>query len=204
MNTRTLNHPALVPATFALDTAARRALAVALGAAFVALLAQVAVRLPGTPVPVTGQTLGVLLVGAALGRRLGAQALVAYLAAGAAGLPVFAGGGAGPGWLLGPSGGYLLAFPLAAGLTGALVERFGSDRRFPTALAAMLAASATIYALGLAGLAAWLAAMGRDVGFGELLAMGLYPFLAGDLFKAALAAALLPASWRFARRWGRV
>lgn len=195
---------ALVPSAIDLSGTRSRLLAVLAGAGFVALLAQVALPLPFTPVPVTLQTLGVLLVGAALGSRLGAQALGLYLAAGAAGLPVFAGGGAGPGWLLGPSGGYLLAFPLAAGLTGALVERFGSDRRFPTALAAMLAASATIYALGLAGLAAWLAAMGRDVGFGELLAMGLYPFLAGDLFKAALAAALLPASWRFARRWGRV
>ncbi|WP_456411028.1 biotin transporter BioY [Oceanithermus sp.] len=204
MNTRTLEHTALIPATFPLDTATRRALAVALGAAFVALLAQAAVRLPWTPVPVTGQTLGVLLVGAALGRRLGAQALVVYLAAGTAGLPVFAGGGAGPGWLLGPSGGYLLAFPLAAGLTGALVERFGSDRRFPTALAAMLAASAVIYALGLAGLAAWLAAAGRGVGLSELLAMGLYPFLAGDLLKALLAAGLLPAARGLAHRWGRV
>uniref|UniRef100_UPI002580E7FB biotin transporter BioY n=2 Tax=Oceanithermus sp. TaxID=2268145 RepID=UPI002580E7FB len=99
---------ALVPSAIDLSGTRSRLLTVLAGAGFVALLAQVALPLPFTPVPVTLQTLGVLLVGAALGSRLGAQALGLYLAAGAAGLPVFAGGGAGVGWLAGPTGGYLL------------------------------------------------------------------------------------------------
>ncbi|HGY09544.1 MAG TPA: biotin transporter BioY [Oceanithermus profundus] len=193
-----MNATALVPSVFDLSTTSRRVLAVALGAAFVAALAQVALPLPFTPVPVTLQTLGVLLVGAALGRSLGAQALGLYLAAGAAGLPVFAGGGAGPGWLAGPTGGYLLGFVAAAWLLGALVERFAADRRPPAAFLAMLAASAAIYAFGLAGLAAWLALGGKAVSLGGLLALGFWPFALGDLLKAALAAALLPAAWKLA------
>lgn len=192
---------ALIPSLFDLSTSGRRALALLLAAAFVALLAQVALPLPFTPVPVTLQTLGVLLVGAALGRRLGAEALVLYLAAGAAGLPVFAGGGAGMAWLAGPTGGYLLGFVAAAWLAGALVERFAADRRPLPAFLAMLAATAVVYAFGLAGLAAWSALAGKARGLAELLAMGLYPFVLGDLLKAALAAALLPAAWKGAGRW---
>ncbi|GEM90109.1 biotin transporter BioY [Oceanithermus desulfurans] len=195
---------ALVPSVFDLNTTSRRALAVALGAGFVALLAQVALPLPFTPVPVTLQTLGVLLAGAALGSRLGAQALLLYLAAGAAGLPVFAGGGAGVGWLAGPTGGYLLGFVAAAWLAGALVERFAADRRPLPAFLAMLAAGAAIYAFGLAGLAGWMALAGKTVSLPGLLALGFWPFALGDLLKAGLAAVLLPAAWKGLGRSGRI
>jgi biotin transport system substrate-specific component len=106
------------------------------GSLVVALSAQLVVRLPFTPVPITGQTLGVLLVGAALGARRGAAALALYLMEGAAGLPFFAGGMAGAAYLLGPTGGYLLAFPLAAFITGWAAER-GWDRNGLTTAAAM-------------------------------------------------------------------
>ncbi|WP_457632448.1 biotin transporter BioY [Oceanithermus desulfurans] len=195
---------ALVPSAIDLSGTRSRLLAVLAGAGFVALLAQVALPLPFTPVPVTLQTLGVLLVGAALGSRLGAQALGLYLAAGAAGLPVFAGGGAGVGWLAGPTGGYLLGFVAAAWLAGRLVERFAADRRPLAAFLAMLAASAAIYAFGLAGLAGWTALAGRPVSLPGLLALGFYPFVLGDLLKAGLAAVLLPAAWKGLSRSGRI
>lgn len=161
-----------------------------------ALAAQAAVPVPWSPVPITGQTFAVLLSGAVLGARRAALAQVLYLAEGALGLPVFAAGGAGVAKLVGPTGGYLLAFPVAAALTGALAER-GWDRRFLSMLAAMLVASGVIFALGLAVLAAFVPA-------DRLLAAGLVPFLPGDLVKAALAALAFPAAWRFAQaRKGR-
>jgi len=170
------------------------------GSLFVALLAQVAIPLPFTPVPITGQTLGVLLVGAALGSRLGFMALLAYLLEGAMGLPVFAGGTGGLAKILGPTGGFLLAFPLAAGLVGLLVERLGLDRSFPGTLLAMLLGNALLYLVGLPWLAAWLMGVGKFAGVGGLLAMGLFPFLPGDLVKAVLAALLLPSAWRLLGR----
>lgn len=156
-----------------------------------AAAAQVAIPLPWTPVPLTAQTFAVLLAGAALGPRRGALAMALYLAQGAAGLPFFAGGAGGAAMLLGPSGGYLLAFPLAAFVTGALAER-GWDRRPVTMFAAMLLGSAAIFALGLAQLALF-------VPRASLLAAGLVPFLPGDVIKAAVAAGLAPLAWRIAR-----
>ncbi|AFV75973.1 biotin transporter BioY [Thermus oshimai] len=170
------------------------------GSLFVALLAQVSVPLPFTPVPITGQTLGILLVGAALGSRLGFLALLAYLLEGAMGLPVFAGGTGGLAKILGPTGGFLLAFPLAAGLVGLLVERLGLDRSFPGTLLAMLLGNALLYLVGLPWLWAWLMGAGKAVGLSGLLAMGLFPFIPGDLVKAILAAALLPSAWRYLGR----
>jgi len=170
------------------------------GSLFVALLAQVAIPLPFTPVPITGQTLGVLLVGAALGSRLGFLALLAYLLEGAMGLPVFAGGTGGLAKILGPTGGFLLAFPLAAGLVGLLVERFGLDRSFLGTLFAMLLGNALLYLLGLPWLWAWLMGAGKAVGLSGLLAMGFFPFVPGDLVKAVLAALLLPSAWRLLGR----
>jgi biotin transport system substrate-specific component len=157
-----------------------------------ALAAQLEIRLPFSPVPVTGQTFAVLLAGAVLGARRGALAQVAYLAQGAAGLPVFAGGAAGLGVLMGPTAGYLLAFPAAAFVTGALAER-GWDRRFATTLVALLLGSAVIFAGGLA----WLSVF---VPRAQLLAAGLLPFVAGDLVKSTLAALLFPRVWALARR----
>lgn len=152
--------------------------------------AQVAIPLPWSPVPVTGQTFAVLLTGAVLGARRAFLAQALYLAEGAMGLPFFAAGAGGLAPFLGPTGGYLAAFPLAAALTGALAER-GWDRRFGTMLAAMLLGSAVIFALGLAGLA-------RFVPAAHLATAGLLPFLPGDLVKSSLAAAAFPAVWRLA------
>jgi len=154
-----------------------------------ALAAQVAIPLPWSPVPLTGQTFAVLLSGAVLGARRGFLAQLVYLAQGAVGLPFFAGGAAGMAKLLGPTGGYLMAFPFAAALTGFLAER-GWDRRFFTTYAALLAGSAVIFAGGLA----WLA---RFVPADRLLMSGLLPFIPGDLIKSALASAAFPAAWRW-------
>ncbi|MBI5960004.1 MAG: biotin transporter BioY [Chloroflexi bacterium] len=157
------------------------------GSLLVALSAQIAIRLPFSPVPITGQTLAVLLVGALLGSRRGGLALLAYLAEGAAGLPVFAGGASGPTYMTGPTGGYLIGFVLAAALTGALAER-GWDRRVWTTALAMLLGNVAIYVCGVI----WLSTF---VGFARALDVGLVPFLAGDTLKIALSAALLPSGW---------
>jgi biotin transport system substrate-specific component len=165
------------------------------GSLVVALSAQLVVRLPFTPVPVTGQTLGVLLVGAALGARRGAAALALYLMEGAAGLPFFAGGMAGAAYLLGPTGGYLVAFPLAAFVTGWAAER-GWDRNWLTTAAAMILGVAVIFAGGLAGLSLF-------VGWERVWAAGLLPFLPGAVIKIAVASAALPLAWRLVGRRGR-
>lgn len=153
------------------------------------IAAQLAVPLPWSPVPLTGQTLAVLLVGMTLGARRGFASLALYLAEGAAGLPVFAGGAAGPAVLVGPTAGYLIAFPFAAALTGALAER-GWDRNPFTTIAAMLLGSVVIFAGGLAGLSRFVPADG-------LLGAGLLPFIPGDLVKTMLAAVAFPVAWRW-------
>jgi biotin transport system substrate-specific component len=160
-----------------------------------ALAAQVVLPLPFTPVPLTGQTFAVLLTGALLGPRLGALAMLAYLAEGAAGLPFFRGGAGGVGHLSGATAGYLLAFPAAAYVTGYLAER-GWDRRFLTAAAAMALGSLVILACGWA----WLA---LTFGGTQAFRLGVAPFLPGDVIKIALAAAVLPSGWALLRRLGR-
>ena len=167
------------------------ALLIALFSGFVALTAQIEIRLPFTPVPITGQTLGVLLTGAALGSRRGALALVLYLIEGAIGLPVFAGGAAGFARILGPTGGYLLALPLAAGIVGSLAER-GWDRRLPLAALAMIIGNLVIYLLGVS----WLGLYKGILGNVSMLWAGVYPFLPGDLLKIAIAAVVLPGAWK--------
>jgi biotin transport system substrate-specific component len=163
-------------------------LLVAAGSLLLALSAWVAVPLPFSPVPVTGQTFAVLLVGSALGARRGAAAALAYLAEGCSGLPVFAGGAAGPHVLVGPTGGYLAGFVLGAFLCGALAER-GWDRRVLTTIFSMILGNIAILIPGLL----WLE---RFVGPESTLTMGLFPFLPGDVVKIALAAALLPLAWK--------
>ncbi|HYH85657.1 MAG TPA: biotin transporter BioY [Pyrinomonadaceae bacterium] len=158
-----------------------------------ALAAQVVVPLPWTPVPLTGQTFAVLLTGALLGSRLGAMAMAAYLLEGALGLPFFRAGAGGVGHLLGPTGGYLLAFPVAAFVTGYLAER-GWDKRYLPAAAAMALGSLVI----LAGGWAWLTILFRTAG--EAFRLGVAPFLIGDIVKIALAAAALPAGWAILRQ----
>lgn len=167
----------------------RRAIAVAAFAIATALGAQVFVPLPLTPVPMTLQTLFVVLAGALLGPRLGAASQVAYLGMGIAGLPVFYGGGFGLAHLLGPTGGYLLAFPVTAWVAGVVAPPSG--RRDLTELGrlfvGLLAASLVI----LAGGAAWLAVLSGDAS--GALTLGLVPFLLGDLVKVGLAALI---AWR--------
>ena len=154
--------------------------------------AQLELRLPWTPVPVTGQTFAVLLTGAVLGARRAFLGQCLYLAAGSAGLPFFSGGAYGIAKLLGPTGGYLIAFPFAAALTGVLAER-GWDRRPATMFAAMLIGSTVIFGLGLAQLSDF-------VPRGTLLASGLLPFIPGDLVKSAIAAGVFPVIWKLVSR----
>jgi len=162
------------------------------GSLLVALGAQIRISLPFTPVPITGQTFGVLLVGALLGARRGALSLLAYLIEGGAGLPVFAGGAAGAHHLLGPTGGYLVGFVAAALATGWLAERRW-DRRVWTAALAMAVGNMVIYGFGLL----WLA---RFVGPERVLVAGMLPFLPGDALKLLLAALALPSAWRLVGR----
>ncbi|HLL72768.1 MAG TPA: biotin transporter BioY [Pyrinomonadaceae bacterium] len=160
---------------------------------FVALSAQVVIPLPFTPVPITLQTFAVLLTGALLGSRLGALALVLYLAEGAMGLPFFRGGNGGALYLaVSPTAGYLLAYPAAAFLTGWLAER-GWDKRFLTAAAAIALGSAVVLFGG------WLGLL-RFYGAGQAFALGVAPFIVGDIIKIALAAAALPSGWALLRR----
>jgi biotin transport system substrate-specific component len=177
-----------VPATVApaRGRTLRRAFGVALGAAVVAASAQVVVPVPFSPVPMTLQPLAVLAVGGVLGAAGGASALVLYLALGMLGLPVFAGGGAGLGHVLGPTGGYLLAFPAAAAVAGALATPNADGRTsLLRALAGCTLGLLVIHAGGLAQLAA----LGLDPA--RALRVGFVPFFTGDLLKVGLAAAII-------------
>jgi len=162
---------------------------------FVALSAQVVVPLPFTPVPLTMQTFAVLLTGALLGSRLGALALVAYLVEGALGLPFFRGGNGGALYLaFSPTAGYLLAYPLAAFLTGWLAER-GWDRKFLPAAAAIALGSVVVLFGGWLGLLRFYSAA-------QAFALGVAPFIVGDIVKIVLAAAVLPSGWALLRKKG--
>jgi biotin transport system substrate-specific component len=172
-----------------------RAAAVVFIAALTAVAAQVSIPLPFTPVPLTLQPMVVLLGGAALGARLGMAAQIVYLAAGIAGLPVFAPSPVlpiGPLRLLGPTGGYLMSYPFAAFLTGFLAER-GFDRRYLTSVLAMGAGLTLVFAFGVS----WLAWFARPaVGLDAALQGGLYAFLPVDIYKILVASAILPAVWK--------
>lgn len=173
------------------------ALLIAGGAGLIALSAQVSIPLPFTPVPITGQTFSVLLVGASLGSVRGGASAFLYVLLGIAGLHVYADGAHGWAQVTGATGGYLIGFVVAAALTGWLAERRW-DRRFSSALGAMLTGSVVIYLFGLA----WLAReLGTDLS--GTLELGLYPFVPGDLVKLYLAAALLPTAWRVVGRFDR-
>ena len=174
-----------------------RVAAVALGVAVTGMAAQTSMRLPFTPVPFVLTPLAVLLCGAALGSRLGAAAQLLYLAAGAAGLPVFAPSAelpAGALRLLGPTGGYLMAYPIAAFVTGALAER-GWDRRYVTSVAAMLLGLALIFLGGLA----WLTITVTHSIEGAIT-LGLRWFIALDILKVLAASAILPWTWKLIGR----
>jgi biotin transport system substrate-specific component len=157
-----------------------------------AALAQVEIPLPFTPVPITGQTFGVLLVGAALGSRRGAAAILAYLAEGALGLSFFAGGTSGLSVLTGATAGYLVGFLAAAYVVGRLAER-GWERSFRTSILPFVVGTLVIYAFGVA----WLSTIVGS--FGDGIRFGMLPFLFGDVIKLIAASVVLPAAWRLAR-----
>ena len=160
----------------------RNVVAIALAALLVSVAAQVVVPLPLTPIPFTLQPLAVLVVGGVLGARRGAAALALYLAMGLVGLPVFAAGGSGVARLMGPTGGYLLAFPVAAAATGALA---GAQ---PGLVRALFSCAVGMVLIHIGG-TAQLAALGGDAGAAYRLAF--VPFLTGDLLKIGLAAAVM-------------
>ena len=169
-------------------------LLISLGAGLIAASAQLSIPLPFTPVPITGQTFSILLVGASLGTVRGGASGLLYVALGIAGAPVYADGAHGWTVITGASGGYLIGFPVAAALTGWLAEKRW-DRRFSSAIGAMLTGNVVLYLFGLP----WLAVV-LDADLERTLALGLYPFIPGDTLKLYLAAALLPAAWRVVRR----
>jgi biotin transport system substrate-specific component len=167
---------------------------VSLGAAFIAGSAQVSISLPFTPVPITGQTFSVLLVGASLGAARGGASSSLYVLLGIAGAPVYADGHHGFAIITGASGGYLVSYPVASALVGYLAERRW-DRHFSSAVGAMLTGNVVIYLVGLP----WLAVV-LNTGLERTLELGLYPFVPGDTLKLYLAAALLPSAWRAVER----
>src|SRR5262245_7313378 len=169
-------------------------LLVCAGAGFVALAAQISIHLGFTPVPITGQTFAVLLVGAAYGSVLGTASLLLYMLVGIAGAPVYAEQKHGWEVFSGATGGYIVGFVVAAALTGYLAER-GWDRRFTSAVTLMLTGNVVIYAFGLAWLHHFL-----EVSWTKTLELGLYPFVPGDIFKLYLAALALPGAWKLVAR----
>ena len=170
----------------AATSAVTKAALVVFGSFLLAVSAQF--KIPLYPVPVTGQTLVVLLIGMTYGPRLGGITIAAYLFEGALGLPVFAGGAAGVAVLMGPTAGYLFGFLLAATAMGFLAER-GIGRTVVSTIAAMVIGNCVIYLCG----ALWLA---NFIGFGQAIAAGVLPFLYGDALKLVVAAGLMPWAWR--------
>ncbi len=167
-------------------SALTRGALVVFGSLLLAVSAQF--KIPLYPVPVTGQTLVVLLIGMTYGPRLGGITMLAYLFEGALGLPVFAGGAAGVAVFMGPTGGYLFGFLLAGVAMGYLAER-GMGRTVLSTIAAMVLGNFVIYLCG----ALWLA---NFIGLGQAIAAGVLPFLYGDALKLAVAAGLMPLAWR--------
>lgn len=155
-------------------------------------LAQLAINLPFSPVPITGQTLGVMLIAIALGRVRGTAVVSAYILEGILGLPVFANGMAGMAVLFGPTGGYLIGFVVAAWIIGTLADR-GWDRSFVLSFTAMTIGTIVILGCGLI----WLS---RFVGGEMLLTTGLVPFLPGAIVKLVVAAMALPSVWKLVGR----
>ncbi|MFI2258730.1 biotin transporter BioY [Streptomyces tubercidicus] len=183
----------LLPAATASRARVRDAALVIGGAALTGIAAQIAVPVPGSPVPVTGQTFAALLVGASLGAGRGLLSLALYALAGLAGMPWFAGGASGAG---GATFGYIVGMMLAATVVGALARR-GGDRGMLRTAATMAVGSALIYAVGVPYLA-----LSTGMSLGEAVAAGMVPFLIGDALKAALAMGALPTAWKLAGRRG--
>ncbi len=178
----------LINTVFGLEGRSSLARDAALALAATGLLALSAkIQVPFYPVPMTLQSLVVLVIGAAFGWRLGVASVLAYLAEGAAGLPVFAGAGAGPAYMMGPTGGYLLGFVIAAGVTGYLAER-GYTKSVLGALGVMALGHALLFVPGYL----WMAQL---FGAEKAYLLGVAPFYAATALKTGLGAALLPAAW---------
>ena len=164
------------------------------GVAFLSLLAQIAIPVPGSPVPVTGQTLGVLLLATSYGATLGTTTFLFYLLVGALGVPVFANGGSGLDRIVGATGGYLVGMLLTSALLGYLGGRKW-DQKFKTALPAMLIGNVLTFALGLL----WLNQFtGKD--WAWTISAGFTPFIIGEILKIAIAGTSLPIIWQFVQR----
>jgi biotin transport system substrate-specific component len=159
---------------------------------FIAAAAQFSIQIG--PIPITGQSFAVLLTGALLGSRLGAAAVIAYLIEGAAGMPFFAGGGSGIARFFGPTGGYLIAFPAAAYITGAFAEH-GWDKKYLSAVAAMAIGSLIILFGGWA-----LFSVATTTSPDTAFMITVWPFLPGDVIKILLAASVLPTGWALLKR----
>lgn len=191
MSTLTHTHPTLVDTFWQSENTMLRNVALAFVGSL-ALWVSAKIQVPFYPVPITMQTFVVLVIGMSFGWRLGAATVMLYLAQGAMGLPVFAGTpekGIGLAYMVGPTGGYLLGFVVAAATVGWLAKK-GWDRNVFTTLAAMVIGTSIIFAFGLA----WL---GSVIGWEKpILEFGLYPFLPGAVFKIGLAAAILPLAWK--------
>ncbi len=165
---------------------------IAAGSLFVAILAQISIPLPFTPVPLTGQTFAVLLVGAALGSKRGLASMILYIVEGALGLPFFAGGASGWHVLVGATAGYLIGFVSASYISGLLAER-GLERSVKTSLIPFFIGTAIIYLFGVS----WLAVMMGNIS--KAIAAGLLPFLIGDAIKLVGASLALPAAWKLVK-----
>lgn len=199
MQSRASNRAALAPTLFpfAGNRIAQDVVLVLAGTALIAIAAKI--KVPFYPVPMTLQTLAIMLIAATYGFRLGTLTVIAYLGEGLLGLPVFTNtppSVAGPLYFLGPTGGFLLGFVLLAMLVGYAADR-GCDRSISRLLAAVLAGEMVMFALGFVWLAwfAQLSSGASGLGIATALAAGVTPFIWGDLLKAALAAFLVPAAW---------
>jgi biotin transport system substrate-specific component len=189
--TLALGRPTLADRVFS-RTLALDAVLIIAGAALTAASAQVAV--PLWPVPVTGQTLAVLLVGVTLGAVRGGISMVLYAVLGIVGLPVFSESSSGWGVIAGPSGGYIIGFIFAAILTGWLAQREW-DRKLLRAFVAFLAGSVVTFAFGLPWLATYLGAVGAPNDLNSVLTAGLYPFIVGGVVKSVLGAGIISLAW---------
>ena len=176
------------------STALSNAVLVVSGVLGLAALAQIAIPIPGSPVPVTGQTLGVLILGTAYGSTLGVTTFAIYILAGVAGAPVFANSGHGLDRIVGATGGYLIGMLVATFVLGQLA-RFHLDQNFLTALPSMLIGTITTFAFGLVWLHQY-----TGQSWDWTIKAGLTPFIVGEVLKIAIAGTSLPVVWRFLKR----
>lgn len=190
INTQTITYVDIIRPSKRLYAIAYDLFLVVAGSILLALSAKVSFYIPFSPVPVTGQTFAVLFLGALYGSKRGALTVIAYIAEGVSGLPVFV-SGAGIAYLFGPTGGYLFGFITGAFLTGFFAER-GWDRKVLTTVAAMTVGFASIFLFGVT----WLSFFVGQ----KALMLGLVPFIPGEIIKIALAAALLPSGWKILNR----